>query len=115
MALKHGSEHYTHWTHMENGKVMPRRIHRMEIQDALGRMHIIEKDNLPEAVLTSTGQANEGKSIARILLRPKSKSYIEWQSLEGPAGVLVWNAFVFGLGFFSALTLRYFARLLIEF
>ncbi len=115
MALKHGSNHYTKWMHMENGQVMVRRIHRMEIQDAQGRLHVIQKDDLPEAVLTSTGESQKGKPIARILLRPKSKGFVEWQSLDGPTGVLVWNAFVFGLGFFSALSLRYLARLLIDF
>lgn len=115
MALKHGREHYTKWIHMENGQMMVRRIHRMEIQDAQGRLHVIHKDDLPEGVMTSTGQQQKGKHIARILLRPKSKGVVEWDSLDFSAGLLVWNAFVFGLGFFSALFLRFVARLLVDF
>lgn len=115
MALKHGSDHYTKWMHMENGQVMVRRIHRMEIQDAVGRLHVIQKHDLPEAVVTSAGERREKRAIARILLRPRSKGFAEWESLELPSGVLVWNAFVFGLGFASALALRFVARLLIDF
>ncbi len=115
MALKHGSDHYTKWMHMENGQVMIRRIHRMEIQDALGRLHEINKEQLPEAILTSTGEANKGKHIARVLLRPRSRMFGEIPSFDGIPSAFVWNAFVFGSGFFSALTLRYFARLLMEF
>lgn len=115
MALKHGSTHYTKWMHMENGQVMVRRIHRMEIQDAVGRLHTIQKDDLPEAVVTSAGEQHKGRAIARILLRPRSKGFGEWESFDLRSSALVWNAFVFGLGFFSALALRYIARLLIDF
>ena len=115
MALQHGSEYYTKWMHMENGQVMVRRIHRMEIQDALGRLNVIAKDQLPEAIVTTTGEANKGKHIARILLRPRSRMFGDMPTFDGVPSAFVWNAFVFGSGFFSALTLRYFARLLIEF
>lgn len=115
MALKHGSDHFTKWMHMENGQVMVRRIHRMEIQDACGRLHTIIQDQLPEAVVTSTGEGQKGKHIARILLRPQSRTLAELPAFDGLPGAFLWNAMMFGLGFFSALTLRYFARLLIEF
>ena len=32
MAIKQGSECYTKWTHVENGRVLVRRIHRIEVQ-----------------------------------------------------------------------------------
>ena len=115
MALKHGSDHYTKWVHMENGKVMVRRIHRLEIQDARGRLHAITREQLPESILTSTGDAKKSPHIARILLRPQSVSLVDWQSLDSFPATLVWNALVFGFGFFTALTLRFLARLLMEF
>lgn len=115
MALKHGSHHFTKWMHMENGQVMVRRIHRMDIQDARGRLHAIEKDQLPEAIVTSTGDAQKGRHIARILLRPSRGIFAELDSLDMVPSAFIWNAFMFGLGFTSALTLRYFARLLTEF
>jgi len=115
MALNHGSDHYTKWMHMENGQVMVRRIHRMEVQDAKGRLHSICKNDLPEAIVTSTGDAQKGQHLARILLRPGSSFFAEWDSLDGYPSILLWNALVFGLGFTSALTLRFFARLLINF
>lgn len=115
MALKHGSDHYTKWMHLENGQVMVRRIHRMEIQDACGRLHHITQEQLPEAIVTSTGESSKGKPIARILLRPRSRMFGELPAFDGATSALVWNALVFGLGFCSALTLRYFARLLVDF
>lgn len=115
MALKHGSDHYTKWMHMENGQVMVRRIHRMEVQDARGRLHAIAEDQLPEAIVTSTGKAQTGTHIARVLLRPGSGLFADLHSLDGFSGEVLWNVLVFGLGFTSALTLRYFARLLVEF
>ena len=32
MALHHEQEHYTKWMHFENGNIMVRRLHRIEIQ-----------------------------------------------------------------------------------
>jgi len=115
MALKHGSNHYTKWMHMENGQVMVRRIHRMEIQDARGHLHAITQDELPEAIVTTTGEAQKGKHIARILLRPRSSVFAELPVLNASSGAFLWNALVFGSGFMSALVLRFFARLLTEF
>jgi hypothetical protein len=115
MALKHGSDHYTKWMHMENGQVMVRRIHRLEIQDAKGRLHMITRDRLPEAIVTSTGDAKKSPHIARILLRPQSVSLMDWQSLDLIPATFLWNALVFGFGFSTALMLRYAARMLVNF
>ena len=115
MALKHGSDHYTKWMHLENGQVLVRRIQRLEIQDALGRLHHVTGRHLPEAIVTSTSEPKKHKPTARILLRPRSSLLEEWRSLDSEPSTLVWNAFVFGLGFVSALGLRYFARLLVDF
>ena len=70
MALVHGKEHYTNFTHMENGKVMTRRLHRIEVQARDGRMYSFTDDRLPDAIVTNCGHAYKGEHLAQILLRP---------------------------------------------
>ena len=72
MGLKHGNEpHYTSWTHMENGKVMTRRLHEIEVQDRFGRVHRLKNEELPDTFITKVGQAYKGAHLATILLRPE--------------------------------------------
>ena len=73
MALKHGSEKYTKLVHVENGRTMVRRIHRLEVQDSRGRLHGIVGQDLPDTILTFAGQKTEGGNMAQILLNPKAK------------------------------------------
>jgi len=70
MALQHGSEHYTKWTHVENGQVLSRRLHRMEIQARNGRLYIITGDKLPDFLQTCSGHGYKGRHVAQILLSP---------------------------------------------
>ena len=56
MALKQGKESFTKWTHVENGKVMVRRIHRIEIQARNGSLYTIRGDQLPDFIQTSAGR-----------------------------------------------------------
>ena len=72
MALHHGEEHYTKWIHMENGNMMVRRLHRIEIQARDGRLHVIRGEDLPDGFVTSAGHGHKCKHIAQILLRPQS-------------------------------------------
>jgi hypothetical protein len=70
MALKQGSERYTMWTHVENGKVLSRRLHRIEVQARDGRLHVIEGDKLPDFLQTCAGVGYQGLHLAQILLKP---------------------------------------------
>ena len=80
MALKHGDEHYTMFTFTENGQVMNRRLHKLEIQDRTGKVHILEGKLLPNVITASTGQGQKGHHVATILLNPESaKSLIPSQ------------------------------------
>src|SRR5438094_178599 len=72
MALKEGDEHYTMFTFAENGRVMNRRLHRIEFQDRAGKVHILEGKELPNHIMASTGQAQKGQHVAQILLKPES-------------------------------------------
>ena len=73
MALKSAKETdgHTLWFHMENGKTVVRRIHTMQVQDRLGTIHSITKDNLPDVVHTSAGERFKGAHLAQILLKPE--------------------------------------------
>lgn len=71
MALQQGTEHFTKWTHVENGKVLTRRLHRLEIQALDGRLYVIQGDRLPDYIQTSAGQGFKGEHLAQILLNPE--------------------------------------------
>lgn len=73
MALRHGGgEWYTKWTHTENGNVMSRRLHRLEIQAKDGRMYVLEGQRLPDFIQTCSGVGHKGKHLAQILLNRKN-------------------------------------------
>jgi hypothetical protein len=73
MALKtnDGGPSYTLWTHVENGKVMTRRIHRIEVQARNGLLYILHGDDLPDFIQTSAGHGYVGAHLAQILLSPE--------------------------------------------
>ena len=106
MALKHTGEHFTRWTHVENGRVLNRRLHRIEVQANDGRLYVITGDGLPDFIQTNTGNGHKGDHIAQILLDPKRhKSNVivsepaAWPSARDVLG--------FAIGFFSIVLLRF--------
>ncbi len=74
MALRHGDEYFTIWTHLENGKVMHRRLHRLEIQDRCGYLNILTGDEMPQYIQTSAGQGYKGAHSGQVLLAPETIS-----------------------------------------
>ena len=76
MALTSEEETVSHtkWVHVENGKVMVRRIHRMEIQARTGVMYTLRGKDLPDFVQTSAGEGYKGAHLAQILLKPEKIS-----------------------------------------
>lgn len=70
MALEHDGENFTRWTHVENGQVLNRRLHRIEIQANDGRLHVLEGDKLPDFLQTCTGHGYKGLHTAQVLLSP---------------------------------------------
>ena len=70
MALrdKDSGVYYTKWNHVENGNVITRRIHRLEIQGRDGRLYIITGAELPDYIQTCAGVGHKGLHIAQILL-----------------------------------------------
>jgi len=109
MALQQGSERFTKWTHVENGKVLTRRLHRMEVQARDGRLYVIKGDELPDAIQTNCGTAYKGEHLAQILLHPGSITRRSLAS-RGP-----WpdgrDALNFAIGFLATVVLRFLATL----
>ena len=106
MALTHGSEHYTKWMHIENRKVLVRRLHRIEIQARDGRLYAITGDRLPDSFGTFSGHAYKGEHLAQILLRPDSCATYETprQSASWPSFRDAVNMFI---GFMGIVMLRF--------
>ena len=72
MALSQGGERFTKWTHVENGQVMTRRLHRLEVQGKDGRLYVLEGRHLPDFIQTCSGHGHKGKHLAQILLHPRN-------------------------------------------
>ncbi len=72
MALCQGGEWFTKWTHVENGNVMTRRLHRLEVQGKDGHLHVLEGKELPDYIQTCAGNGHKGKHLAQILLHPNN-------------------------------------------
>ena len=58
-------------THHENGKSTQRRINSMVVQSADGRVHLLTKEKLPDAINLYTGDVHSGEHTAEVLLNPK--------------------------------------------
>ncbi len=68
MALKHGSEHFSKLVYMEDGQVLVRRIHELNVQASDGSLHRIKGDKLPQAFVVFAGKAYKGLHLGQVLL-----------------------------------------------
>ena len=112
MALKHGDEYYTMFTHSENGKVLNRRLHRIEVQSRNGRMFPITGQDLPERISTYAGQDHKGEHLGQILLSPNKvprRPYVRIEKRPWPSFRDVLN---FAIGFFAVALIRFFVSVL---
>lgn len=111
MALKHKEEFFTRWTHVENGQVLNRRLHRIEVQANDGRLYVITGKSLPDFIQTSAGSGHKGTHIAQILLHPNRRTHPtdtqEPQPFPNGRDVLV-----FVIGLCSFVLLRFVFRLI---
>ena len=90
MALRQGSECFTKWTHVEEGKVLNRRLHRIELQIGDGGLHTITGNRLPDFILTCTGHGYIGPDLAQILLSPKSPFHRFQKQASQLAAIACW-------------------------
>jgi uncharacterized Ntn-hydrolase superfamily protein len=74
MALRQGSECFTRWTHVENGQVVNRRLHQIDLQTHDGRLRTITGDKLPDFIQTCAGHGYVSANLAQVLLSPKALS-----------------------------------------
>ena len=108
MSTKQQEECYTHFTHLENGKVMNRHLHQLIVQDRRGQVHTLEGRYLPQAIVTFTGQSHKGLHIGEILLG--KRQYL-------PADVSAWptarDAVHLGIGVIVLLLLNFFGTVVL--
>ena len=57
---------------------MHRRLHRLEVQAADGRLYVFEEDRLPIALITNVGVGHVGNHLGQILLDPTPENGKEW-------------------------------------
>ena len=107
MALQQGSERFTKWTHVENGKVLTRRLHRMEVQARDGRMYVIKGDKLPDSIQTNCGQGYKGEHLAQILLHPDKIHTGSYELGTGGPWPNGRDALNFAIGFLATVALRF--------
>jgi hypothetical protein len=91
MALRHADEHYTKWTHVENGKVLTRRLHRLEIQARDGRTYVIRGEKLPDfntppnrrLHINDRQSSSCGHKLKRIMANLERPAFVErlWRDL----------------------------------
>lgn len=72
MALRHGSECFTKWTHVEDRQVVTRRLHRIDLQTPDGRLRSIKGDKLPDFIQSCAGHGYASANLIQILLSPAS-------------------------------------------
>ena len=96
MALKSAKETYAMFSHVEDGRAMNRRIHRIEIQARDGQMHVIEGKNLPTHIQTRCGAGHKGDHVLEILMRPKSRfeAAVSWPTNRDLAHAVLGVLFV---------------------
>lgn len=109
MALQHADEQYTKWMHIENGNMMVRRLHRIEVQARDGRLYVLSGKDLPDGFVTCCGQGHKGKHIAQILLKPKVLGAYEAPEVLWPKGRDVLHV---GIGFFGFMMVRFIIAIL---
>ena len=62
------------FTHVENDKVLNRRVHRIEVQASDGRLYVLEGKQLPAFIQTNTGTGFQGQHVMQVLLKPGPKT-----------------------------------------
>ena len=69
MAIKNGKEIYTQWSHCESGNVHSRRLHRITVCMADGRILVFSGSSLPDLITTQTGYSQDGDHFMDIFLK----------------------------------------------
>jgi hypothetical protein len=71
MAQKQGSEQFTMVTIVENGEVKNRRIHRIEVYDRKGNIHVTDGKNLPDYIRVETDYRRVHGNVMQFVAKKK--------------------------------------------
>ena len=74
MGLMSGSENYCNVTHIENGRVMTRRIHQILVQAANGQLYTLTGKDMPDSISLYSSQSKQGQSAEILLKSPPPPS-----------------------------------------
>ena len=69
MAIAKGKEIYTQWSHCESGNVHSRRLHRITVCMADGRILVFSGSSLPDLITTQTGYSQDGDHFMDVFLK----------------------------------------------
>ncbi len=69
MAIVKGKEIYAQWSHCESGNVHSRRIHRLTVCSADGRILVFSGSSLPDLITTQTGYSQDGDHFMDVFLK----------------------------------------------
>ena len=70
MPLTQASEEYCLFSFYENRRVFSQRIHHVQIQDCLGRLWRIDRENVPEALWSTPGSPTRASTCFKLLCGP---------------------------------------------
>jgi hypothetical protein len=74
MGLITGSESYCNVTHIENGRVMTRRIHQILVQAANGQLYTLTGNDMPDSISLYSSQSKQGQTAEILLNKPQPPS-----------------------------------------
>jgi hypothetical protein len=82
---------------LESGEPIVRRIHRLVIQAANGKVYEIEGKDLPLYICLSTGHSQDGKHVGQILLNPNQYHALDWIAPTTWLSLRTVGVFAFGM------------------
>jgi len=74
MGLISGGESYCNVTHIENGRVMTRRIHQIMVQAANGHLYTLTGNDMPDSISLYSSQSKQGQAAEILLKSPPPPS-----------------------------------------
>ena len=112
MAIKRNGEYYTYFTHYENGQGFPRRLQRLVVRDEKGKEFILTGKQLPDALITSSGDGHKGQHTGHVLLGKERSRFFKRVDRSDSPWPNACDILQISIGFFFFAVLNY---LVVEF
>lgn len=74
MGLMSSGESYCNLMHIENGRVMTRRIHQILVQAANGQLYTLTGNDMPDSISLCSTESKKGQSAEILLKSPPPPS-----------------------------------------